>query len=69
MEAWEKKEKITHKEKYSKKEKRKKKVHKEDIVMRSRRRKVDENTVKFDKSYKIALDSIISEVKEGIIFS
>src|SRR5437868_141161 len=65
-EAWEKKESISKKEKFSQKEKGKKRSRKEATSRKSNCR-IDENTENCNISLKIALDSINSEVKKGII--
>jgi len=68
MELWEKKEKISKKEKYMSKEKRKKGPRKGTLKEKTSCR-VDENIESRDMSLKIALDSINREVKKGTIVS
>jgi len=68
MELWEKKEKISKKEKYMSREKRKKGLRKGTLKEKTSCR-VDENIESHDMSLKIALDSINREVKEGTIVS
>ena len=68
IELWEKKEKISKKEKYMSKEKRKKGLRKETLKEKTNCR-VDKNIESRNMSLKIALDSINREVKEGTIVS
>jgi ribonuclease HI len=76
METWEKKEKIGRKDKYAKKKKKgkekksvKDKKHKGDVVGKSKAHRVDENTLVCNNSEEIAIDSILREVKEGLLLN
>ena len=68
MELWEKKERISKKDKYTLSEKRKRGPRKK-ISGKKTNCRVDENIESCNISLKIALDSINREVKEGIIVS
>ena len=67
-EAWEKKENISRKEKFTQVEK-KKKLSKKEATTRKASSRVDENTENCNISLKIVLDSIAREVKKRVVAS